>query len=117
LSGVEELRGDSSRGAALLIVTAVDHVEGSDRLVGRRETKHALTIGKEGARPGVLHHHGPATGQVAEGPVAHPGVLELYPRTLRATEFAARPLDVELVHLRTGVSASGLAVGPQATRP
>src|SRR5438876_6455611 len=41
-----------------------------------------------------------SAGQVAQRPVADPGVLELHARRLRAAELAARALDVGAIGLR-----------------
>src|SRR5437667_7936267 len=102
LFGVEKGLDDLSRGAAVFLVITVDVLESLGCFRGCREPKHPFTIGKVGVLPCVLHHHGLAAGQVTERAVTNPAVCELHARTLGATEFAARLLNVRLVQLRRG---------------
>src|SRR6266550_231185 len=96
---VEKRFRDPPRGAAVAFVVAVDFLESAGGFARRGEAKQSFMIRKEPARPGVLHNRRFAAGEVAERAVADPGVLELHARALRATELAARLLEVGLVRL------------------
>src|SRR5881409_1694373 len=98
--------------AAVAPVVAIDRVQGSGGLVDRGEAEHAFPVDEVGARARVLYHHRLAAGQVAERPVADPGVLELHARRLRAAELAARPLDVGAIGLRAARDLPGVPDTP-----
>src|SRR5438105_12374648 len=83
--------------AAVTPVVAIDRVERRGGVVERGEAEHALAVRETGARTGVLHDDRLAARQVAQRPIAHPGVLELHARGLGAAEFAARALYVRAV--------------------
>src|SRR5947207_11284824 len=79
-------------------IVGVDGLETVDRLLKRIETKHSSSVGEERAWPGVLHHHGFAAREVADSAIADPGGLQFDAGRLRATELAARMLDISLIH-------------------
>src|SRR5260221_1346474 len=88
------------RRSAMPLVFTIDGGQGFDCFFHRCEAKHALSVRQEGAGPGMLDHDRLPAGQIAEGPVADPGGLELYVGRFRAAELAARPLDIGLIALR-----------------
>src|SRR5439155_25754967 len=93
--------------AAVALVVASDCVQGSGGLVDGGKAEHAFTVDEVRARTRVLYHDRLAARQVAQRPIADPGVLELHARRLGATELAARLLDVRAVRL--GAARSVLA--------
>ena len=65
-----------------------------------------------GARPRVLHDDGLPARQIARGPVADPGVLELHEEGLGAAPLAPRALDVGLIALGGGRDLPRVADAP-----
>src|SRR6266567_3962742 len=101
--------GDLSSGAAVALVIGVDGRKSLCCFARRGEAEQPLAVRQERTWPGVLHHRRLAAGEVADRPVADPGVLEFQARPLRATELAPRLLEVGLIRLRR--------VGDFARRP
>lgn len=54
--------------------------------------EYPLTVGQERAGPGVLNHHGLPAREIADGAVAHPGVLEPDARRLGRAPLPASAL-------------------------
>src|SRR5260370_11597943 len=80
---------DPACGPAMPFVIRVDRGQSLGRFLRSREAKHSFAVGQERAYPGVLHDYGFAAGQIADGSVADPGVLESHIRPLSATELTA----------------------------
>src|SRR5205823_876136 len=76
------------------------------------EPEEARGVGQEPARAGVLDDRRLAAGQVAEGPVADPGILEPDARGLRAAELPPRGTDVVAVAPGGGRDRVGVADAP-----
>src|SRR5207247_8104564 len=112
LSGIEIGFRDLARGAAMPAIVGVDGLKTVDRLLKRIETKHSSSVGEERAWPGVLHHHGFAAGEVADGAIADPAGLQFDVGRLRTTELAARMLDIGLIHLRRRRDFARVPDGP-----
>src|SRR5438552_3134711 len=67
----------------------VDADERLRRFFERGKPEQSFTVGQERARAGVLHDGWLAAGEIAERPVADPGVLERHTGRLRTAEFPA----------------------------
>src|SRR5215472_8942461 len=98
----------------MTFIVGVNCVEGTNCLLRRPESKHALTIGQERTWPRVLHHDWLAAGQITHGAIAYPRILKFHARTLGATEFATRLLNISLVNLRRGSDVARVTDAPAA---
>src|SRR5207302_5857846 len=114
LSGIEVVFGKLPRGAAVMLVVGVNGFERTGGLPGRGKSKHSLAIGKKRARPRVLHNHGFAAGQITDGAIANPGGLQFDIGRFRATELAARTLDMGLVILEVVGNFARVSDAPPA---
>ena len=71
-------------------------------------------LGKESARACMLDHDRLRASQIAERPVADPGILQSNAGWLHAAEFAAGVLDVALVVPWRGRDGMGIAYVPSS---
>src|SRR5438128_1319344 len=94
---VEMSFGDLARRAAMALVVRVDRGERVGRFSRRRKAEHALAVRQERAGSRVLHDDRLSAREIAQGPIADPGVLELDVRALGAAELTSRILDVRLI--------------------
>src|SRR5258708_10673678 len=109
---VEVRLGELASGPAVPLVVGVDGGQGFGGLRQRREAEDPFPVRKEGTWARILDHRRLPAGQVAEGPVADPGVLEPHAGGLAAAELAARALDVRVVHLGGPGDLEGMADVP-----
>src|SRR5262245_39114878 len=86
----EVLLDERARQAALAVVVGRDGLEAAHGLREIAEAQQPGVLGQDGARARVLNDRGPAAREVAERPIADPGVLELHAGWFDAAEFAAR---------------------------
>src|SRR6185436_8926692 len=93
-------------------VIVVDGIQRAGRLCRRRETKHALPVGKKFARTAVLHDDRLAAGKITDTPIADPAGLQADARWFRATELAPRLLDVSLIGFRRSRDISRMPDAP-----
>src|SRR5437763_974015 len=84
---------------ALVLVICLHGIEHASRFFQTVEPKQACCIRQESAGTSMLDHSGLPAGQVAQGSVADPGVLQKYAGRLHATEFTPRSLDISPVLL------------------
>src|SRR5262249_11770360 len=100
LPRVEVLLRQRPRQPAVPLVVRLDGREGADGLIRGPEAEETLGVRQKATRAGVLDHGRFATGQVAQTPVANPGVLEPRARGLCATELPPGSLHVGAVLFR-----------------
>src|SRR5215469_484205 len=73
--GIEKRFRQRAPRAALPIVIRLDERNHPHRFINIAEAKKSLCIGQKPARPGMLNDGGFATGEIANCPVANPGIL------------------------------------------
>src|SRR5207248_11548324 len=94
---IEERLRDLSRRAAVSFVVGVDGGQRFGCFLHSGEAEDTVAVGKERARTRVLHHRRLARGEITQRSVAHPRALKSDVRGFRATELAARRLDIGAV--------------------
>src|ERR1700722_13803915 len=61
------------------------------------KTKQSCAIWKESAPTRMLHHSRLTASEIADRPIAHPGILKFHTRRLDAAKLAARMLKIRLI--------------------
>ena len=99
----------------MALVVRVDRGERVGRFSRRRKAEHALAVRQERAGSRVLHDDRLSAREIAQGPIADPGVLELDVRALGAAELTSRILDVRLICFRGRRDVGRVADAPAAS--
>src|SRR6185436_9342668 len=84
LRGVEVVLDQRARQPAVPDGVGHDGIQAVGGLLDGPEAEQSCRVGQDSARASVLDDGGAATGQVAEGAIAHPGALQANGRRLRA---------------------------------
>src|SRR5439155_16184544 len=98
----------------MALIVGSRRLEVAQRLLEITKAEQTRRVGEEQARTRVLNDGRLATGQVAEGTIAEPGVLQADARGLGAAEFATGCLDVVPVVPRGARDSQRFAHTPTA---
>src|SRR5207248_2376799 len=90
LFGIEPGLCDPPRRPAMQLVFGVNRRKRRGRFACSGKPKHAFAVRQIRAWPGILYDDRLAARQVADRPIADPGVLGSHVKRLGATELAAR---------------------------